>query len=211
MTAGEPSRSVEVELKFDVDADTPLPSFDALPGAASVTPAEVRELDARYYDTAQFALARRGYALRRRTGGPDAGWHLKGPLEGGGRTEAHWPLGEPGELPAAVRAELARVMDAAPDAAGDGLRPIARIRNERVAVHVLDAAGGVLAEFADDHVIAEDERTGVERRWREWEFELGPARPADPTALFRAFAAAAHAAGARPAASGSKLARALGL
>jgi inorganic triphosphatase YgiF len=167
----------------------------------------VRELDARYYDTEQFALARHGFALRRRTGGPDAGWHLKGPLVGGGRTEAHWPLGEPGEVPAEVRAELARVVDAPLDA----LVPIARIRNHRLAVQLLDAGGGVLAEFADDRVIAEDARTGVERRWREWEFELGPARPADPDALFRAFAGAARAAGARPAASGSKLARALGV
>jgi hypothetical protein len=126
---------------------------------------------------------------------------------GGGRTEAHWPLGEPGEVPAEVRAELARVVDAPLDA----LVPIARIRNHRLAVQLLDAGGGVLAEFADDRVIAEDARTGVERRWREWEFELGPARPADPDALFRAFAGAARAAGARPAASGSKLARALGL
>lgn len=207
MTSAEPARSVEIELKFDVDADTPLPSFDALPGAVTVAPGEVRELDARYYDTVQFTLARHGFALRRRTGGPDAGWHLKGPLVGGGRTEAQWPLGEPGEVPAAVHAELARVVDASLDA----LVPIARIRNQRLAVQLLDAAGGVLAEFADDRVIAEDGRTGIERRWREWEFELGPAAPADPRALFTAFARVALASGARAASSNSKLARALGL
>lgn len=206
MTGSEPTRSIEVELKLDVDDDAVPPALDALPGVASATPADARSLDAVYYDTAGFALARRGFALRRRTGGPDAGWHLKGPLVGGGRTETQWPLGEPGEVPAAVLAELAGVVDASLDA----LAPIARIRNERAAVQLLDAAGGVLAEFADDHVAAVDERTGAERRWREWEFELGPAAPADPRALFTAFADAAIEAGARPAASASKLARALG-
>lgn len=206
MTASEPSRSVEVELKLDVDVDTPLPVLNGLPGVAVVADPDVRTLDARYYDTAQFALAHRGYALRRRTGGPDAGWHLKGPLVGGGRTEARWPLGDSGDVPADVVAELARVVDASLSA----LVPIARIRNERVAMQLLDAAGGVLAEFADDHVIAEDLRTGQERRWREWEFELGSAHPQDPAALFTAFVDAAYAVGARPAASGSKLARALG-
>ena len=93
------------------------------------------------------------------------------------------------------------------------MRPIAWIRNERVAVQLLDADGGVLAEFADDHVTAEDLSSGVERRWREWEFELGPAAPADPAERERLFAAAERtifAAGGRHAASGSKLARALG-
>ena len=206
MTEAEPTRSVEVELKFDVDADTAQPELDVLPAVAAVAAADVRSLDALYFDTAQFALAHRGYALRRRTGGPDAGWHLKGPLVGGGRSETQWPLGEPGEVPAAVRAELARVVDASLPA----LQPIARIQNRRVAVQLLDADGGVLAEFADDHVLAEDLGTGEARRWREWEFELGPARPTDPTALFTAFTEAARAVGARPAASGSKLARALG-
>ncbi|WP_396657895.1 CYTH domain-containing protein [Microbacterium sp.] len=207
MTPSEPARSVEVELKFDVDADTALPELGELPGVAVVTAGEVRDLDARYYDTAEFALAHRGFALRRRTGGPDAGWHLKGPLRAGGRTETQWPLGEPGEVPAAVREELARVVDASLPA----LQPIARIRNRRVAVQLRDAAGGMLAEFADDHVLARDERTRMERRWREWEFELGPAAPADRRPLFEAFARSAAAAGARPASSASKLARALGL
>src|SRR4051794_15937620 len=71
------SRSVEVERKYDVDDSTPLPSWDALPGLASVGEPEVRDLDARYFDTSDHALGRAGYALRRRSGGPDAGWHIK--------------------------------------------------------------------------------------------------------------------------------------
>jgi len=70
-----------------------------------------------------------------------------------------------------------------------------------------------VAEFVDDRVRATDLRQGTERRWREWEFELGPAAPADPAERERLFAAAERtifAAGGRHAASGSKLARALG-
>ncbi|WP_243075253.1 CYTH domain-containing protein [Microbacterium sp. SS28] len=200
--ASEPSRSVEIELKFDVDADTPLPDWTGMPGVASVAAPEVRELDARYLDSDDAALARAGYALRRRTGGPDEGWHIKGPRGAdGGRVELHWPLQD--GIPDAATAVLSSVT-AAP------LTPLARIRNHRTAYHLLDAAGGVVAEFVDDHVTATDARSGVERTWREWELELGAAAPADPASFFAAAEVVVHATGARPAASDSKLAKALG-
>ncbi|BDV30367.1 CYTH domain-containing protein [Microbacterium terricola] len=199
----EPTRSLEVELKFDVDADTPLPDFSGLPGVAAVDAAEVRELDARYFDSADAALARAGSALRRRTGGHDAGWHLKGPRIGAGRVETGWPLGDDETIPDAVRTETSAITESE-------LLPLARIRNRRIAYLLRDGAGGVVAEFVDDHVDALDERTGDARSWREWEIELGPAAPADHDAFFAAVEAAATAAGARPAASDSKLARALG-
>jgi hypothetical protein len=174
-----------------------------------VTAGEPRSLDARYVDTADAALARAGIALRRRTGGPDAGWHIKGPLVDGARTELHWELGDSvADVPPGAVAQ-AGTMTGSP-LPPDALLPLARIRNERVAYRLLDASGGVMAEFADDHVVATDERTGIERRWREWELELGPAAPPDPHAFFAAAAAAVHAVGGRPAASASKLARALG-
>jgi inorganic triphosphatase YgiF len=202
------SRSVEVERKYDVDDSTPLPSWDAVPGVASVDAPELRELDARYFDTTDYALGRAGYALRRRSGGPDAGWHIKGPEISGGREELHWPLGDEDmdavAVPAPIIAELSRVTEAA-------LLPLARIRNTRTA-HTLRASdGGAVAEFVDDHVRATDVRRGVERSWREWEFELGSAAPTDHSAIFAAVDAAVHAVGGRDAASASKLARALGL
>jgi len=199
------SRSVEVEPKFDADDGTPLPDWAALPGVASVGPPEQRDLDARYYDTPEFALAAAGYAIRRRSGGPDAGWLIKGPRVGGGRTELGWPLGEPDDepVPAAVRAAVASVTDA-------DLRLIARILNTRTAHALLSAQGGVVAEFVDDRVTATDVRTGVVRTWREWEIELGGAAPADPREFFAAVEKAVLAAGGRAAASASKLARALG-
>ncbi|TDN93216.1 CYTH domain-containing protein [Microbacterium sp. BK668] len=205
-----PSSSREVELKFDVDGDTPLPDWTDLPGVASISAPEPRALDARYFDTDDLALARAGYALRRRTGGPDAGWHIKGPRDGDARTELHWPLGEDATIPAGVH-EAVRA--AVPSAAAASLLPLARIRNDRTAYHLRGAGGGVLAEFVDDHVVATDERTGIERAWREWEMELGAAAPREQdeiAAFFTAVEAAVSAAGARPAASDSKLARTLG-
>lgn len=203
----EATRAVEVELKFDVDESTALPSWSALPGVAAVGEPELRDLDAVYYDTADLALAHAGYAVRRRTGGPDEGWHIKGPKVGDARTELHWPLGEAGEVPVALRDAVAEVTDVA------ALAPIARIRNTRTAYALRGADGGLIAEFVDDRVVATDERSGVQRSWREWEFELGPAAPADPEArkaLFAAAEAAVHAVGGQPAASDSKLARTLG-
>lgn len=204
----EPSRSVEIELKFDVDDDTALPDWTGLPGVASIGAAEPRDLDARYLDTDDLALAHAGYAVRRRSGGPDEGWHIKGPRGAeGGRVELHWPLGETDEIPDAVAQALASVTTAS------GFAPIARIRNARTAYALLDADGGLVAEFVDDRVVATDERAGVDRRWREWEFELGPAAPADSgarAALLAAADAAVRAAGGRAAASDSKLARTLG-
>lgn len=198
------TRSIEIELKFDVDDDTPLPDWAALPGVAFVGAPEVRQLDARYLDTAEFALASVGYALRRRSGGPDAGWHIKGPRIGGGRAELHWPLGAADEgVPDAVRSAVAPVTEAE-------LRPIARILNTRTAYALLSGEGGLVAEFVDDRVTATDARAGAVRTWREWEIELGGAAPADPRAFFAAVETAVLAAGGRAAASASKLARALG-
>lgn len=201
----EPSRSVEIEIKFDADDETPLPDWSSLPGVASVGAAEPRDLDARYYDTAEFALAVAGYALRRRSGGPDAGWHLKGPQTGGGRVELGWPLGESDDedVPDAVRAVVGTVTD------GE-LQPIARILNSRTAYALQAADGASLGEFVDDRVTATDLRTGVVRSWREWEIELSHDASTDAGDFFPAVETAVRAAGGRPAASASKLARALG-
>ena len=202
-----PGRSVEIELKFDVDDAHDVPDWSAVPGVASVTAGEHRELDALYLDDESTSLARAGYAVRRRTGGPDEGWHIKGPRGAdGGRVELHWPLGTDDVVPEAVRTEVESVTTAQ-------LNALARIRNSRTVYFLLDPDGAVVAEFADDHVRTRDERSGTEREWHEWEIELGPAAPADSagrTAFFAAIERAALAAGARAASSDSKLARALG-
>lgn len=204
----EPTRSIEVERKYDVNDDTPVPELTSLPGVALVQPAELRPLDAMYFDTVDLALARRAVALRRRTGGADEGWHVKSSAPEG-RHEWGWPLGAEAftDVPPDVRASVTVWCG------DDDLHPIARVQNERHAILLRDASGAVLAEFVDDHVQATDLQASRVTAWREWEVELGPAAPADEAwraEFFAAVDAAVTAAGGMPAASGSKLQRALG-
>ncbi|SDQ19329.1 CYTH domain-containing protein [Microbacterium sp. cf332] len=209
----EPRSAIEIERKYDVDAEAVLPDWAALPGVAAVGDPEPRELDARYLDTPDGRLATALTALRRRTGGPDEGWHVKRSTPEG-KLETQWPLDEQAgdegarlDVPAEIVAALAEV--AAPP-----FEVIARIRNSRTAYALRDAAGGVVAEFVDDRVTATDERSGRTSSWREWELELGPAAPADGRGIDELFDAAddlVRAAGGAPSGSGSKLGRALGL
>lgn len=209
----EPTRSIEIERKYDVSEAIGLPDLASLPGVAGVRQPELRSLDAIYFDTSGLALARRAIALRRRTGGPDEGWHVKSSAPEG-RHEWGWPLGEalsadPLAMPVPddVRASVSAWCG------DDELQPIARVRNERHAILLQDASGAVVAEFVDDHVQATDLQTGAATTWREWEVELGPAAPADALDRAEFFAAvdgAVAAVGGAPAASDSKLQRALG-
>ena len=93
--------TVEVERKYDVERpDAAVPDLTDVPGVASVTAAEERLLEAVYYDTADRRLRVAGITLRHRTGGTDAGWHLKLPA-GRGREEVTAD-GGPGEVPPAL-------------------------------------------------------------------------------------------------------------
>ncbi|MBP2436019.1 CYTH domain-containing protein [Microbacterium amylolyticum] len=197
--------SREIERKFDVAPGTPVPDWTGVPGVHTVSPGDERHLDALYLDTEDLALGRRGVAVRRRTGGPDAGWHIKGPLIDGGRVEMQWPLTLTDDVPQDVRDALATWTDSTE------FTPLAKIVNDRTAYELRDSAGGVVAEFAADRVSTVDLRRGVERAWCEWEMELGPAAPDDIEAFFAAVAERAIAAGATAPSSASKLARALGL
>ncbi|MFL2001749.1 CYTH domain-containing protein [Microbacterium sp. A1-JK] len=205
--SSEPTRSIEVERTYDVSAETPLPDWSRLPGVSRVGDAELRELDARYFDTAGLDLARARVAVRRREGGPDAGWHVKASVADG-RSEWGWPLGEGDEsaVPPAI-------VDAVAPWAAPPFTLLARIRNTRTAYALHDAEGGLIAEFVDDRVRGRDERGERDTTWREWEMELGPAAPdapADRETFFAAVDAAVAAVGGRPAASDSKLGRVLG-
>lgn len=207
MSEGDPTRSIEIERKYDVSESTGLPDLASLPGVADVGAPELRALDAVYFDTNDLSLARRAVALRRRTGGSDEGWHVKSSAPEG-RHEWGWPLGAETytDVPPDVRASVTVWCG------DDDLHPIARVQNQRHAILLRDASGAVLAEFVDDHVQATDLQTRGATAWREWEVELGPAAPADEawrSTFFAAVDRAVAAAGGAPAASGSKLQRAL--
>src|SRR5689334_11276126 len=100
---GDKGREAEIELKFDADDGFALPDLRDLPGVADVSPPQVHALEAVYYDTADYRLAANRHTLRRRTGGHDAGWHLKRPRSDGFRDELQEPLGDEGEVPPALR------------------------------------------------------------------------------------------------------------
>lgn len=203
--------TIEIERKYDVTAEAGEPAFVGVGPIAVIEVPEVRELDAVYYDTERLALALAHVALRRREGGPDAGWHIKRDA-GEGRTEQHWPLGEERgtEETASVPSWLSdEVRDLT---AGQRLRPVARVRNRRVVSRLLDAAGYPVAEFCDDHVTGQNLMTGGSETWREWEVELSAAAPDSRRGrieLLDGLEAAVLRAGGTPASSSSKLERAL--
>lgn len=198
MTDHGGAASLEIERKYEVLGDEPLPRIE-LPGAASV--AEIRaQMVARYWDTADRDLGRAGLALRSRSGGSDAGWHLKerGP---NGVHELHWPAAE--EIPeGAVNVLRERFRAATPE-----LVPVATVQTDRTVRRLLDAQGRLLMELADDHVLATDHDGGAVRAWREWEAELGEGAAAS---LLELAEPQLLAAGARASLSEAKIQRTLG-
>lgn len=213
--------SLEIERKYDVTDRTAVPDWNRLPFVASIGAPERRDLDARYLDTPDGSLARAGVAVRRRTGGPDAGWHIKRTVPEG-KLESQWPLADAadsGSVPAPrdagefdVPVPPEAVVAALADIAAPPYVVRARIRTTRIAVALRDASGGMVAEFVDDRVEATDVSRAVTTRWREWELELGPAGPATARgrdAVFAAADALVIEAGGSPASTDSKLARTL--
>ncbi|MDY7557257.1 CYTH domain-containing protein [Cryobacterium sp. 10C3] len=189
----------EVERKYDVDAASVLPPLHELPGVTWVDAPVDQSLDAVYFDTADLTLAAHRITLRRRTGGDDAGWHLKLPsgVDGRGpdeRREVHEPLGSDPELVPAGLQQRVRVL-----VRDRVLVPVVRLRNHRI-VHVLRGDNGaVLAEVCDDSVLAD--RLGVDplrQEWREWEIELVDGAPELLDAVAEAFAAGESVAQATP-------------
>jgi inorganic triphosphatase YgiF len=202
------TRQAEIETKLEIDPTAKLPSLSkrrrlAAVGIAGAQEPKSYQLDATYYDTADLDLLRSKMTLRRRTGGPDAGWHLKLPAVQGARTEVGLPLsaGDPGDVPA----ELAGLVRGA--ARGRELVPVARLVNDRTVRHLHDAAGTTLIEVADDHVTATPLLAGSAKpsQWRELEAEIIKGTRDQLAATVDVLMSA----GASKASSASKLARAL--
>jgi CHAD domain-containing protein len=199
------SAHLEVEAKYDVDEGFVVPELTGLPGVASVDAPVEHQLEAVYFDTADLRLLRARVTLRRRTGGPDAGWHLKLPA-GTARRELHAPLGRAVKKPppALMEPVTGVVRSEVP-------RPVATLRTRRVVTSLRGPGGELLAEIADDTVTASVPPAGPGapvqvRAWREVEVELGTG---DET-LAAAVGERLTRAGARPSANASKVGRVLG-
>jgi CYTH domain len=139
---------IETERKYDAAAGFALPDLAGLDGVAAVTRPQTYRLRAVYFDTADFRLATAKITLRRRTGGTDAGWHLKLPAGVDSRREVHAPLGRGAS---SVPARLAGLV--AGWGGGQPLQPIALLATTRRLRRLSGRDGEVLAEVADDLVV----------------------------------------------------------
>ena len=211
---------LEIEQKFDADQDLERPDFAAVTAGVTAAAPVVHRLSATYFDTADGRLQAAKITLRRRTGGSDAGWHLKLPAGGSlpgaapladgvsARREVHEPLERGGSDGAGAPVVPARLASRGAEVTGRlPLAPIAILVTERTVVTLASADGTLLAEVADDQVTARrlPETSAEPLRWREIEVEV----PAAVPQLQQAVADRLLAAGARPAGYGSKLARLL--
>ena len=196
---------LETEQKYDAGADFVLPKLGGLPGSLRATDARRIYLIATYFDTEGLDLIKNKITLRRRVGGDDEGWHLKLPVRKDTRQEVREPLDDADSVPARLAAQVEGIT------AGRRLRPIALLDTERTVVTLAGPAGDALVEVADDRVTAIrfGETDSEPMTWREIEVEV---KSSDPGAagLLETVGKALREAGARPSASGSKLARVLG-
>jgi CHAD domain-containing protein len=205
--ASNTSRHLEVERKFDVVDSTVTPSFDGLASVATVQRSPSQTLDAVYFDTPGRDLAAHHITLRRRTGGADAGWHLKLPAGPEARTEVRAPLGDSQDaVPGPLRDVVMAIVRDRP------LAPVARITTNRTVDVMRGANGTALAEFSDDEVTAWAGGADNQQQWREWEIELaeeGIKEGSADRALLDRLSNRLQDAGAVPAGHASKLARVL--
>jgi len=194
---------LETERKYEAPPGARLPDLGELPDVAGVAGPEEQVLQAKYFDTDDLRLIRRGITLRRRQGGSDSGWHLKLPVGGDTRREIQLPLGRatrqvPAELAALVRA-VAR---------GAALRPVAEISTVRQRTVLLDEGGSSLAEVVANDVSASTMGDAAAlSRWQEVEVEL---TGGGPRLLAAADKRLRHC-GLRSAGRQAKLARALAM
>ncbi len=229
----------EIERKYDAAgaraaARDAVQSMIGVAGVAAVSQQDEEILDAVYYDTGDLRLIRAGVTLRRRTGGEDAGWHLKLPAGADTRDEIRLPLAAPADAPAgkpgagtgvgaavgksagkaageaaveaagAVPEELAALVRAR--TRGAALAPVVHMRTRRGVLRLLGDASRTLAEIATDQVSAGRMDESTATSWDEIEVEL----VTGDLELLKAIDGRLRAAGARPAPTATKLERALG-
>ncbi|MGW3992091.1 CYTH and CHAD domain-containing protein [Amycolatopsis sp. NPDC004772] len=198
-----PSSVTERERKYEIVAGSGVPRLIGVGGVETQDDPVEHVLDASYYDTSTFRLAQSGITLRRRVGGPDAGWHLKLPVSADERQELHLPLGgDPHKVPGRLR-RLVRAYTL-----GEKLVPIAHLRTDRFSHRLAGADGQTIAVLTDDHVTGEaGGATARLDEWRELELELDPSAAPE---LLGEFDRALTDAGASASPWSSKLRRLVG-
>jgi len=192
----------EIERKYEVPGDGAPPVLTGVAGIAGETETATVVLEAIYYDTDDLRLLGDGVTLRRRSGGEDAGWHLKLPAGRDTREEVRLPPDASGDEVPTELAELVRARTR-----GRVLGPVVRMHTVRHRRRLLDARRRTLAELATDQVTAQTlDRAADDASWREIEVEL----VTGGRDVLHAIDARLRESGARPAEQASKLARVLG-
>lgn len=199
---------LEIERTYDLPEGDDVPDLIGVGSIARTDHQEPFVLDATYWDTERYDLVAARVTVRRRTGGHDAGWHIKRAASDTVRHEQHFPITDnadtvPDEVLAALFTERR----------GRGLRPVVRISTTRTVTRLLDEDDDQVAELADDRVVAQRldaDAPSTPRTWREVEVEVVDGVD-DQVAheLFRSLDGRFAAVGAAPAAVASKLARGL--
>lgn len=161
----------EVERTWEPPPECDVPDLSGVAGVRRVGTPRVVDLEAVYFDTEDLSLLRSGVTLRRRTGGDDAGWHLKIPA-GDGRDEVQVPLGRARHTPPKALREAVTVWTR-----GAPLTVLGTITTNRTTHDLLGADGAVLAALADDRVVGSSRLDPDQATWREWEVELVTGAP----------------------------------
>jgi CHAD domain-containing protein len=161
----------EVEHKFRVHGLYRVPDLTSAGLVSEVEDEGAVELETTYYDTSDLRLVREGMALRRRTGGPDEGWHLKLTVPEAAvevRDELRLPLsaGDPHTPPPQLLELVCSAVRRSP------VHPVATLRTTRHVRHLLDASGHAVAELVDDTVQVIDGSGHASAQFRELELEL---------------------------------------
>lgn len=195
---------IERERKYDIAIGDAIPDLRQVPGCARIGAPVTHTLHAEYYDTDDLRLAAQRITLRRRTGGDDAGWHLKLPVAEHTRHEITT------SLDAGARQAPAELSDlVAAHVRGRPLVPVAEIDTRRTEYPLLDQDGRTLAVLADD--VVHGRRLGRDGEgvtlvdWRELEVEAVEGTDE----LLAAVDASVREQGLRESAAGSKLSRVL--
>lgn len=207
--------TVEIEQKFDVPDDFDIPDFGDAKGVAAAVAGRTHELHAIYFDTADLRLQAHKVTLRFRRGGDDAGWHLKKPAAGGGRTEIQIPCDSESSDAVDAHSEPPAASDIPQEllnhvlalTRGEELTAVATLDTTRHTTFLQNSDDVVLAEVADDHVRVTRHYTSDQptTSWHEVEVEL---LDGDNKTL-KAAAKLLRKHGATASSSGSKLSRAL--
>lgn len=158
----------ERELKFDVDPAFTLPDLTAvLPAGGSITNGLLK-LESIYFDTVDLDLLADGLTLRCRRGDADIGWQLSIPA---GDARVEFLVDATGST-VRVPVELSKLT--AGIRRGKSLKRVATLRTERHTASLMDTAGELLMEVADDAVTSGGTGGKVDQ-WRQIKAELGPA------------------------------------